>query len=230
MKFGVRLPVPLVLLRRGQVCPPNVNREPVRKPLCLPWNNEKRMLKISWAVMSLGKPWPQAKPEEGSPAAWNRALLSMHHCIETFSNAFFWIALPLFRWVSFSAVLASPFPQTVYFRTYCMREWMNRLWVRRNTSHKNPERVYKRQEKTAVFPAVSVASDWDTFQWCSGPVIRTKKAVENKSPGLLMQFRWQALSLCSIHVYFPPSNNVCCIINLNIENILTFSQPSWPVM
>lgn len=135
MKFRIRLLVPLVLLWRGQVCPPNVNREPVREPLCLPWTNEKRMLKISWAVMSLGKPWPQAKPEERSPAAWNRALLSMHHCIKTFSNAFIWIVLALFRWVSFSVVLAF-FQQTVYFRTYCMREWMNRLWVRRNRSHK----------------------------------------------------------------------------------------------
>lgn len=35
-----------------------------------------------------------------------------------------------------------------------------------------------------MFPTISVPSDWDTFQWCSGPVIRTKKAVENKSPGL----------------------------------------------
>lgn len=58
----------------------------------------------------------------------------------------FGLCLAFFKWVVFSAVIPSPVPQTVYFRTYCkycdlLREWMKRLWVRCNRSHKSPQSV-----------------------------------------------------------------------------------------
>lgn len=69
-------------------------------------------------------------------------------------------------------VLASLFPQTVYFRTNLLYERMNE------------QSMSKEQQKCKrVFPA---GGDWDTFQWSSAPVIRTERAAENKSPGLLM--------------------------------------------